>query len=337
MVLCSMINLGIIGPGLIWEVTHRDIIAQLSNRFRVVAVSARSEKNQQRGRDAYPNATIYASADDLIADPTVEAVVILTPIALNAPLARKTLEAGKHAIVEKPLARSVAEAREVIAAAHEGGPILHILEQHVHKPLVATIRDAIHAGEIGTPVGFERSVHNRIAETDDQTGGFGGTAWRQHPDFPIGIFFDGGIHEVALLHEIFGPATAVYARGRSLRDTFGDVDLLHMVIEYDRDIRGQFTHSTLLGAQRDYFVIRGTEAELLCTNTALTRIDGTTGESRTIEVPQGNESVTMWEEAATAITEGRFGRYTPEKAIADLALMEAIERSLSSAKREAVT
>lgn len=331
-----MINLGIIGPGLIWKVTHRDIIARLKDRFNVVAVAARSEKNQTRGRDAYPNATIYTSADDLIADPAVEAVVILTPIALNAPLARKALGAGKHAIVEKPLARSVAEARDVIAAAHEGGPILHILEQHVHKQLITAIRSAIDAGEIGTPVGFERSVHTRIAETDDHTGGFGGTAWRQHPDFPIGIFFDGGIHEVALLHEVFGAATAVYARGRSLRDTFGDVDLLNMVIEYNDDIRGQFTHSALLGAQRDYFVIRGTEAELVCTESALTRVDGATGESRTIEVPTENESVAMWEEAATAITEGRFGRYTPEKAIADLALMEAIERSLSSAKREVV-
>lgn len=333
-----MINLGIVGPGLIWEKTHREIISQLNDRFRVVAVAARSQKNQERGRAAYPEATIYSSADDLIADPTVEAVVVLTPISLNAPIAKKALQAGKHAIVEKPLARSVAEARDVVAAvggASRGGPSLYILEQHVHKSLIPALRSAIDDGAIGTPVGFERSVHANIDIENDGTGGFGATEWRQHPDFPLGNFFDGGIHEVALLHEVFGPAEAVYARGRSLRETFGDVDLLHLLIDYKDDLHGQFTHSAYLGEQKNYLIIRGTKAELVCTDTTIRRVDSLTGEESLLDVPWKDESVSMWEEVAEVIKSGKSGRYTIEKAIADLALMEAVQRSLTSAQREA--
>ena len=77
-----MIHLGIIGPGPIRQHTHRAIIAALSDLFRVTAVAARSPANRERGRAAYPEATIYDDATRLIADDSVQAVVILTPIAL---------------------------------------------------------------------------------------------------------------------------------------------------------------------------------------------------------------------------------------------------------------
>ena len=331
--LAGMISLGIIGPGLIWENTHRDIIASLSSDFVVRAVAARSEHNQQRGRDAYPDARIYADAQQLIDDPAVEAVVILTPISLNAPLAAAALAAGKHAVVEKPLARSVDEARGVVEAAEKSDGVLYVLEQHVHKSLIPAVAGMIRDGAIGDPVSFERSVHVRIAATGDQTGGYGGTAWREHPDFPLGNFFDGGIHEIALLQELFGAARAVYGRGRSVRDTFGDVDALSMVLEYDREVQGVFSHSSALGRQGNRFVIHGTTAALECTDTEITRIDADTGETAVTPIDRVDESLTMWREIAERLPSGTSGRYTPEKILHDLALMEALQASLDSARR----
>ncbi|MFO8043343.1 MAG: Gfo/Idh/MocA family oxidoreductase [Alkalispirochaeta sp.] len=331
-----MIHLGIIGPGLIWENAHRDIIASFPEEFTVRAVAARSAHNQNRGRAFYPDARIYPDAQELIRDPEVEAVVVLTPISLNAPLAQAALEAGKHAIVEKPVARSVAEAQMLAEIAHHSSGVLYILEQHVHKPLIPAVRDLIGAGAIGEPVSFERSLHVRIAADDDHTGGYGSTAWRVDPDYPLGNFFDGGIHEVALLHELFGPARAIYARGRSLREGFGEVDLLSMVLEYDNEIQGVFAHSATLGKQGNRFVIRGTRGALLCSDREIRIIDAATGEEQLQPVQGDPENVTMWREVAAVLPEGGPGRYTPQAAVADISLMEALQASLRDARRVVV-
>ena len=331
-----MISLGIIGPGLIWEHTHRDIIAGLRDTFAVRAVAARSRVNQDRGRGAYPEANIYGDADELIADPAVEAVVILTPIALNAPTAHKALEAGKHAVVEKPVARSRSEARALAERAKTAPGVLYILEQHVHKGMIAAVRSHIDAGEIGEVVSFERSLHVRIAETNDQTGGYGKTSWRIEPDYPLGNFFDGGIHEIALMQELFGPAEAIYGRGRSLREGFGEVDLLSMVVEYPGGIQGTFSHSASLGRQGNSFVIHGTTGALECTDRAITRIDAANGETAVHTVEPKNESVTMWEEVGRVLADRRPGRYTPEKAQNDVALMDALQASLRDGRRVAI-
>ena len=330
-----MINLGIIGPGLIWQHTHRAIIAALSDLFRVTAVAARSPANQERGRAAYPEATIYGDATRLIADDSVQAVVILTPIALNAPLAKAALAAGKHAIVEKPLARSLAEAREVIAVAESVPGALYILEQHVHKSLIATVREVIDAGRIGRVVAFDRAVHVRIAAEDDQTGGYGGTAWRVAPDFPLGNFFDGGIHEVALHQELLGPAQAVFGSGRSLREGFGEVDLLSMVVQYPNDVAGVFAHCAAFGNRGGRFLIHGTTGSLEIEDRRIVVVDDATGGRDTVAVRWQDESTTMWREAA-AVVDGRRPTYTPAKALADLAFMEALQTSLRSRKQERV-
>ena len=333
----SMISLGIIGPGLIWENTHRDILADLSDLFQVRACAARSDQNQQRARSFYPKARIYSDANALITDPEVEAVVILTPISLNAPMAKAALQAGKHAIVEKPLARSVSEAQDVISAAGQGPGELYVLEQHVHKKMISTVRDLIDRGEIGTPVSFERSLHVRIDDADDQTGGYGGTDWRKTPDYPLGNFFDGGIHELALLQELFGAVEAVYSRGRSLREGFGDVDLLSMVLEYARDVHGVFAHSAFLGRQGNSLVIHGTTAALDCSDREIRRIDATTGEVSPISVDWKDESHSMWEEVAAVVShQGPGPRYYSAKAVNDLATLEALQASLESGNRTVV-
>jgi predicted dehydrogenase len=331
-----MVHLGIIGPGLIWEHTHRDLIASLSTEFVVEAVAARSEHNQERARAFYPEASIYSDARRLIDDSQVEAVVILTPISLNAPLAREVLEAGKHAIVEKPVARSVTEAHALAETAQRSQGVLYILEQHVHKPLITAVRDLVQDGVIGDPVSFERALHVRIAAEDDLTGGYGSTAWRADPDYPLGNFFDGGIHQVALLHELFGPARAVYARGRSLREGFGEVDLLSMVLEYDHGVQGVFAHSASLGKQGDRFVIHGTHAALECSDHEIRIIDAATGATEARSVPGIPESLTMWQEIAEILPRQTHGRYSPEKALQDLAFMEALQTSLRDGRRVVV-
>lgn len=325
-----MINLGIVGPGLIWRATHRAILAELHEKVGIVAAAARSRENQTAAREAYPDATIYSDARDLIADPEVEAVVVLTPISLNAPMAKAALAAGKHVIMEKPVAISVDEAEDLYTAESRSTGTVYVLEQYLYRSILPIVQRMISEDAIGDPVCFERSVHVRIAAENDLSGGYGSTDWRMTPDFPLGNFFDGGIHEIAFLQEIFGPAQAVFARGRSLRPEFGDVDLLSMVAEYPRGVQGTISHSSILGRQGDSFVIHGTEAALVVRRNVLHVRDPRDGSETEVPLEIYPESRAMWEEILSLIPSGHQARYTPGKALADLEFMNAVTRSLAS-------
>ena len=87
--------------------------------------------------------------DDLLDDDTLDAVVIATPVPSHHALAKAALEAGKHVFVEKPLAWTVAEARELERLAGDRGRTLmvgHLLRFH---PGVVKLRELIDAGELG--------------------------------------------------------------------------------------------------------------------------------------------------------------------------------------------
>src|SRR5439155_11404143 len=72
----------------------------------------------------YPGVPCFVSADDLLGDASIEAVLIATPVSTHHELAKRALTAGKHVFVEKPLAASADNARELISLASEGGLVL---------------------------------------------------------------------------------------------------------------------------------------------------------------------------------------------------------------------
>jgi predicted dehydrogenase len=108
-----------------------------------------SEERLQRHAAAFPGARSTGSLDDLLSDDGLDAVALATPVATHAALALKVLEAGKHCFVEKPLAQSVEEAEQVVAAARAGDRVLmvgHLLEYH---PGVEALKQLLDGGELG--------------------------------------------------------------------------------------------------------------------------------------------------------------------------------------------
>ena len=108
-----------------------------------------SPEARERWAPAFPGARFTGDLGDLLGDPTLDAVVLATPVPTHGPLAERVLRAGKHCFVEKPLAQSVAEAERAAAAAEETGRILmvgHLLEYH---PGVAKLKEIADSGELG--------------------------------------------------------------------------------------------------------------------------------------------------------------------------------------------
>jgi predicted dehydrogenase len=97
----------------------------------------------------YPQARLTANFDDVLADDSVEAVVIATPVPTHYELARRALEAGKHVFVEKPPAMRGAELEELCELSEDRGCVLmpgHLLLYH---PGVRKLKEIVDSGELG--------------------------------------------------------------------------------------------------------------------------------------------------------------------------------------------
>lgn len=97
----------------------------------------------------HPDARRAGELDEVLADDTLDAVVLATPVPSHADLAERVLDAGKHCFVEKPLATTVADAERVVAAAERAGRLLmvgHLLEYH---PAVETLKEIAESGQLG--------------------------------------------------------------------------------------------------------------------------------------------------------------------------------------------
>ena len=104
---------------------------------------------RERFDTTFPGARFTEHLEDLLADPSLDAVVVATPVPTHSELAVRVLEAGKHCFVEKPIALTVAEAERVLAAQRESGRVLmvgHLLEYH---PGVRQLKQIVDSGELG--------------------------------------------------------------------------------------------------------------------------------------------------------------------------------------------
>ena len=111
-----------------------------------------SEAARERAAARFPGAAVTADLDELLADPLLDAIVIATPVPTHAELAIRVLQAGKHCLVEKPLAQSVADAEAAVAAADAAGRILmvgHLLEYH---PGVEKLKQLVDSGDLGEQI-----------------------------------------------------------------------------------------------------------------------------------------------------------------------------------------
>ena len=108
-----------------------------------------SDEALERWGAALPSGRTTTQLDDLLADHSLDAVVVATPVPTHAELALRVIDAGKHCFVEKPLARSEEEAERVVEAARAAGRVLmvgHLLEYH---PGVEKLEQLVRSGELG--------------------------------------------------------------------------------------------------------------------------------------------------------------------------------------------
>ncbi|HEU0115627.1 MAG TPA: Gfo/Idh/MocA family oxidoreductase [Thermomicrobiales bacterium] len=143
------VGFGVIGAGLFGE-NH----ARVYSRLPGVELAAVCDQNDARAKEIaekYGARTYAADYRDLLTNPDIRAVSIATPDFAHAEIALAAAEAGKHILVEKPLATSIAESQAIVAAAKQAGVKLMVdFHNRVNPPFVAA-RDNVQSGALGEP------------------------------------------------------------------------------------------------------------------------------------------------------------------------------------------
>jgi predicted dehydrogenase len=144
----TAVGVAIAGAGA-WGINHVRVLAAEPG-CRLARICDPDPGARERAFAHAPRAEIGASFDDVLADRDIAAVVIATPAASHADLACRALAAGKHVLVEKPLALTVADAERVARAARAAGRAVVVGHLMVYHPALVQLRELLRSGELGT-------------------------------------------------------------------------------------------------------------------------------------------------------------------------------------------
>ena len=246
------LRVGVIGYGYWGPNLVRNFAA--SARTKVVAIAEPSPSRRQAAGVTVPHIRCVAEAAELIGDPEVDAVVIATPIFTHHALAKAALEAGKHVLVEKPLAPSVAEAQELAALAAKARRVLMVDHTFVYTAAVRKIRDLIAAGDLG-----------RVLYLDSVRINLG----LFQPDF--NVIWDLAPHDLTIIDHVLSQAVGATARWISAIGVshYGrHENLAYLTIGFDDDLLAHVHVNWVAPVKTRRMIIAGSKKMLVWDDTS---------------------------------------------------------------------
>ncbi len=215
-----MIKVGFIGTGGMGSYQATSF-ARVSG-CRVEAGADPSEASRTQFQKAFPGARMFEAYRDLLRDADVDAVVIAVPTGLHAKVARDALKAGKPTLLEKPMARTVAQCKTILEASKRHKTFLMIAQCRRYDPEWGAMAKVIHQGRLGRPI-LWRSVAAGPGPTnpwfmDDHSGG--------------GPLLDGCVHNYDFGNYMFGDPESVVSSGIKLDENVTAVDTGTVVVRY---------------------------------------------------------------------------------------------------------
>jgi predicted dehydrogenase len=192
-----MLNIGVIGYGYWGPNLVRNFVESENTQVLGVADMAVSRLKLVEAR--YPHIQTTTDARELIGNPKIDAIVVATPVSSHFDLAMEALKAGKHVLVEKPLASSSEQAVQLIEEAARRKLVLMVDHTFVYTSAVRKIRELVANGELGQPYYYD-SVRINL-------GLF------QHD---VNVLWDLAVHDLSILEYVLpGDPVAISATGMS--------------------------------------------------------------------------------------------------------------------------
>ncbi len=271
----------------------------------------------------FHGADSFGSYESAVYDPRVEAVYICTPHHLHLEHATRAAEAGKHILLEKPLARTADEARAIVDVASGTGITLMVAENYRFMPPVQAAKEMVERGDLGTL---------RLVQLQEDFP-FQPVEWRNDAELNGGgVLIDGGIHKASLLAYLAGDPAEVYAAEvPSAQPGLAAEDGVVAMLRYASGMVGVINHSWSVGPHnpRPWVTVSGSKASIAFElgGDWIDTIDGS-GRSRRALANDRGGLAGMVREFTSSIREGRSPSMTGEEGTRDVALVRACYESM---------
>ena len=339
------IRVGLIGYGLAGKVFHAPLIGATEGLTLAAVATSRAAELA----DNWPQARA-ADAEAILADPAIDLVVVASPNDTHAPLAHAAIEAGKHVVVEKPLARDAAEARRLVELAAARGRMLSVFHNRRWDGDFLTVRRLVEAGTLGdlrlVELRWDRFRLEQRAGWKDEAGRGGG------------ILADLGPHLIDQALLLFGRPDTLSADLVVQRPGGATDDYAELTLHYGA-MRVIVSATMAVAAPRPRFALHGTGGSFVKTGidpqedqlrSGMTPGDPGYGEEpaerhgaltdpagtiRKIATARGDYR-RFYEGVVAAIRDGTPPPVDPADAIAGLELIDLARRSASEGRRLAV-
>jgi predicted dehydrogenase len=215
------IKTAIASYGMSGQVFHGPLL-KVNNNFEVVQIL---ERSKNISKDIFPNASIVRSFDEILQNPDVELVIINTPDVLHFEMAKQAIEAGKHIVVEKPVARKSAEAEELLQLAKSKGVVFTVYQNRRWDGDFRTVQKVINEAKFGRLIEFESHFDRYRTFIAPNT-------WKEKGDEYSGVLYNLGSHMVDQVYVLFGKPMLVTAHLKIVREGGVVSDYYDIRLEY---------------------------------------------------------------------------------------------------------
>lgn len=323
---------GIVGLGGIARLVAKAI--QQAENASLVAVCSRDLEKARAFASEFGAATSYCDYEALLRDASVDVVYIATPNALHPPQALTAIDAGKHVLVEKPMALRVADAAEMVSRARVARRVLGVGFHLRHHPVHQEMRRRIEAGEAGDLIlgtALWGSYAPGLAQQRER--------WQMQPSLAgAGSIMGLGVHLIDLLRWLVGQEVVeVTAMTDGPGEEYPVEFLTAATLRFDGGAMGQFVSSRRLPNGANSVSVYGTARRLEGEETLgmvpggqLRVIQG--AEVSTIRVPLRDAYVTEVEAFSRAVRTGDPFAANGEDGLRSVAITEAILESAATGR-----
>ena len=214
-----MIRVGFIGLGGMG--LHQAKTFDRVDGCQLTAGADPSPEMQARFAQTFPSAQVYDSPEALLAQPTIDAVVIAVPTGYHQAVAAAALAAHIPVLLEKPMARTVAQCHQLNEAAAKANTLLMVAHCRRFDPYWKSWGEVATAGKLGTPLLWR-----------DVRAGFAPGGWYMDDELGGGPLIDGAVHNYDFANWIFGEPESVLASGIKLDPAVSAIDTGSAIVRY---------------------------------------------------------------------------------------------------------
>ncbi len=330
-----MLRVAVVGVG--WAgARHVEAIRELGRKVALDCLVDTDADHLKAVAEALGVEKTRTDIDDVLADSEVDAVSIALPHALHCEVSVAAAEAGKHVLVEKPMAMTVAEATRMIEAADRAGVKLYVAENVTYTPMSWFLRKIVQTGKfIGEVVSASFAGGFRAVPS---YGYPGRRAWLSTPNLGgTGTWMLHGIHSMAQLRYVLGEVETVYMREHhagsfARKDVEGTMSGV-LTLETGVQVSVLQSCEVRLKGTLEGFVIHGDRGSLRANTEGCERF-GEEGETLRLDYPESGLSDYALEMEAFAdyVTDGVVGPTSGSSERRSLAVVQAGYESARSGK-----